>query len=86
MNKITLLLVLSDHLILLRNGLFDEYQEIKSQPPDGTFDNARLAQNQAKVSPRYKSRSSFKSVFDSVLTMQDLNIIQIMVMFGFGGK
>ena len=45
----TLLLVLSDHLILLRNGLFDEYQEIKSQSPDGTFDNARLAQNQAKV-------------------------------------
>ena len=36
---------------LLRNGLFDEYQEIKSQPPDGTFDNARLAQNQAKVGP-----------------------------------
>ena len=36
--------------LLLRNGLFDEYQEIKSQPPDGTFDNARLAQNQAKVS------------------------------------
>jgi len=31
-----------------RNGLFDEYQEIKSQPPEGTFDNARLAQNQAK--------------------------------------
>ena len=34
---------------MCRNGLFDEYQEIKSQAPDGTFDNARLAQNQAKV-------------------------------------
>ena len=33
----------------LRNGLFDEYQEIKSQPPDGTFDHARLAENLAKV-------------------------------------
>ena len=33
-----------------RNGLFDEYQEIKSQPPDGTFDHARLAENLAKVS------------------------------------
>jgi len=31
-----------------RNGLFDEYQEIKSQPPDGTFDHARLAENLAK--------------------------------------
>ena len=32
-----------------RNGLFDEYQEIKSQPPDGTFDHARLGENLAKV-------------------------------------
>jgi len=31
-----------------RNGLFDQYQEIKSQPPDGTFDHARLAENLAK--------------------------------------
>jgi len=31
-----------------RNGLFDEYQEIKSQPPDGTFDHARLGVNLAK--------------------------------------
>ena len=33
-----------------RNGLFDEYQEIKSQPPNGTFDHARLGVNLAKVS------------------------------------
>ena len=33
-----------------RNGLFDEYQAIKSQPPDGTFDHARLSENLAKVS------------------------------------
>ena len=32
-----------------RNGLFDEYQEIKSNPPDGTFDNARMAENLVKV-------------------------------------
>ena len=25
-----------------RNGLFDEHHEIKSQPPDGDFDHARL--------------------------------------------
>ena len=31
-----------------RNGLFDEYQEIKSQPPDGTFDHARLGVNLAQ--------------------------------------
>jgi len=31
-----------------RNGLFDEYQEIKSHPPDGTFDHARLTENLAK--------------------------------------
>jgi len=31
-----------------RNGLFDEYSEIKSQPPDGTFDTARLTENLAK--------------------------------------
>jgi len=31
-----------------RNGLFDEYQAIKSQPPDGTFDHARLSENLAK--------------------------------------
>jgi len=31
-----------------RNGLFDEYQEIKSNPPDGTFDNARMAENLVK--------------------------------------
>lgn len=36
-----------------RNGLFDEYQEIKSQPPDGTFDHARLVENLAKVSPMF---------------------------------
>ena len=33
-----------------RNGLFDEYQEIKSNPPDGTFDHARMADNLVKVS------------------------------------
>ena len=32
-----------------RNGLFDEYQEIKSRPPDGTFDHARMAENLVKV-------------------------------------
>ena len=32
-----------------RNGLFDEYQEIKSNPPDGTFDHARMAENLVKV-------------------------------------
>jgi len=31
-----------------RNGLFDEYQEIKSRPPDGTFDHARMAENLVK--------------------------------------
>jgi tyrosine-protein phosphatase non-receptor type 9 len=31
-----------------RNGLFDEYSEIKSQPPDGTFDTARMMENLAK--------------------------------------
>jgi len=31
-----------------RNGLFDEYSEIKSMPPDGTFDTARLAENLTK--------------------------------------
>jgi len=31
-----------------RNGLFDEYQEIKSRPPDGTFDHARQAENLSK--------------------------------------
>ena len=31
-----------------RNGLFDEYQEIKSQPPDGVFDHARLGVNWAQ--------------------------------------
>jgi len=33
---------------MTRNGLFDEYQEIKSRPPDGTFDYARLVENLAK--------------------------------------
>ena len=32
-----------------RNGLFDEYQEIKSRPPDGTFDHARMTENLVKV-------------------------------------
>ena len=32
-----------------RNGLFDEYQEIKSNPPEGTFDHARMAENLVKV-------------------------------------
>jgi hypothetical protein len=32
-----------------RNGLFDQYQEIKSRPPEGTFDHARLPENSAKV-------------------------------------
>jgi hypothetical protein len=27
---------------MTRNGLFDEYQEIKSQPPDGVFDHVRV--------------------------------------------
>lgn len=31
-----------------RNGLVDQYQDIKSQPPDGTFDHARLHENTAK--------------------------------------
>ena len=31
-----------------RNGLFDEYQEIKSQPPDGVFDHVRLGVNRAQ--------------------------------------
>ena len=38
-----------------RNGLFDEYQEIKSRPPDGTFDHARMAENLVKVDYRYSS-------------------------------
>ena len=33
-----------------RNGLFDEYQDIKSNPPDGTFDHARMVENLVKVS------------------------------------
>jgi len=33
---------------MTRNGLFDQYQEIKSQPPEGTFDTARLPENTAK--------------------------------------
>ena len=41
--------------------MFDEYQEIKSQPPEGTFDNARLAQNQAKVSPNASKSSGSSS-------------------------
>ena len=32
-----------------RNGLFDEYQDIKSNPPDGTFDHARMVENLVKV-------------------------------------
>ena len=32
-----------------RNGLFDQYQEIKSRPPDGTFDHARMTENLVKV-------------------------------------
>ena len=31
-----------------RNGLFDQYQEIKSRPPDGTFDHARMTENLVK--------------------------------------
>jgi len=31
-----------------RYGLVDQYQEIKCQPPDGTFDHARLPENAAK--------------------------------------
>ena len=31
-----------------RNGLFDEYQEIKSQPPADTFDHTRLGVNLAQ--------------------------------------
>jgi len=34
--------------IKTRNGLFDEYQEIKSNPPEGTFDHARMAENLVK--------------------------------------
>ena len=46
--------------------MFDEYQEIKSQPPEGTFDNARLAQNQAKVSSNASksSRSSSARIIE----------------------
>lgn len=32
-----------------RTGLFDEYSEIKSQPPEGTFDHARLPENLTKA-------------------------------------
>ena len=39
-----------------RNGLFDEYQEIKSRPPDGTFDHARMADNLVKVEWIHLSR------------------------------
>eukprot|EP00088_Acartia_fossae_P011242 TRINITY_DN15652_c0_g1_i1.p1 TRINITY_DN15652_c0_g1~~TRINITY_DN15652_c0_g1_i1.p1 ORF type:complete len:612 (-),score=68.64 TRINITY_DN15652_c0_g1_i1:409-2019(-) len=31
-----------------RCGLVDQYQEIKCQPPDGTFDHARMPENSAK--------------------------------------
>jgi len=33
---------------MTRNGLFDQYQEIKSSPPEGTFDLARLPENTSK--------------------------------------
>ena len=59
---------------LLRNGLFDEYQEIKSQPPDGTFDNARLAQNQAKV-----TSNAFLKIIQIIIIIARHRI-------GFGGK
>ena len=39
-----------------RNGLFDEYQEIKSQPPDGAFDHARLGVNLAQKVHRSSSQ------------------------------
>ena len=31
-----------------RRGLYEEYAEIKSRPPTGTFHHARALQNQAK--------------------------------------
>ena len=31
-----------------RRGLYDEYAEIKSRPPTGTFHHARALQNQVK--------------------------------------
>ena len=39
-----------------RNGLFDEYQEIKSQPPDSAFDHARLGVNLAQKVHRSSSQ------------------------------
>ena len=32
-----------------RNGLFDEYHGIKTNPPEGTFDHARMTENLVKV-------------------------------------
>ena len=32
-----------------RNGLFDEYHGIKTNPPEGTFDHARMMENLVKV-------------------------------------
>ena len=32
-----------------RNGLFDEYHGIKTNPPEGTFDHARMMEHLVKV-------------------------------------
>jgi len=38
-----------DHVRTMRRcGLVDQYQEIKCQPPDGTFDHARMPENSCK--------------------------------------